>query len=161
MGRRRLGVLAPDVDPGVDETRSIDRGGEPAQLTRRRGRFGRRADPSTAVEAYLALVDDLRRHPDVRREDAETPTAHAARIRSSGRPAFALDLLAADYALARYGDLTLSPGEDRRAVGRWRMLRRALTQGSRGRPAATAVEPIIPRQEVDAAGSRTGTRTGG
>jgi hypothetical protein len=37
-----------------------------------------------------------------------------------------LDLLAADYALARYGGVDLPPREDVKAVSRWRSLRRRL-----------------------------------
>jgi hypothetical protein len=69
-----------------------------------------------------------------------------------------LDLLAADYALARYGDVALSAGEDRRAVGRWRLLRRSLTHGPRVRPGATAAEAAVPQPALDAEGARTGTR---
>ena len=39
-----------------------------------------------------------------------------------------LDLLAADYALVRYGGKDLSPREHQRALGRWRSLRRRLTR---------------------------------
>ncbi|HET7472298.1 MAG TPA: DUF4129 domain-containing protein [Candidatus Limnocylindrales bacterium] len=148
----------PADEPAVDETRAIDRGGEPAGPARRRGRFGRRAEPATAVEAYVALVDELDRRPDVRREPAETPAGHAARLRSAGRSGLALDLLAADYALARYGGARLSASEDRRAIGRWRSLRRSLAHGPRARPGATAAEPAVPRTEMDAEGTRTGTR---
>jgi hypothetical protein len=74
----------------------------------------------------VALVDDLERHVDVRRDPAETPTAHAARLRTNGRSGLSLDLLAADYALARYGGVELPAREDRRAVARWRDLRRRI-----------------------------------
>jgi hypothetical protein len=113
----------PAPDGLIGETRTIDPSGE-GLAPRRRNRFGFRAAPTTAVQAYVALVNDLDRHPDVRREAAETPAAHAARLRSAGRAGLSLDLLAADYALARYGAVTLPANEDRRAVGRWRMLRR-------------------------------------
>jgi hypothetical protein len=151
----------PSVEPDVDETRSIDRGGDPTGPLRRRSRFGRRIEPRTAVEAYVALVGDLGRHDVVRREDAETPAAHAARIRATGRPTLSLDLLAADYALARYGGVALTAGEDRRAVARWRRLRRTLTSGLRARTGATAAEPVVPQREVTPEGARAGTRTGG
>lgn len=112
------------VDDLVAEERSIEPGGDPGVPRRRRNRFGRRADPATAAAAYVALVDDLERHPDVRRAAAETPAEHAARLRSIGRSDLSLHLLAADYALARYGGVELPVREDRRAVGRWRVLRR-------------------------------------
>ncbi|HET7029050.1 MAG TPA: DUF4129 domain-containing protein [Candidatus Limnocylindrales bacterium] len=150
----------PAVEPGVDETRSIDRGGEPIGPLRRRGRFGRRIEPANAIEAYVALVDDLERDPDVRRDPAETPAAHAARLRASDRSGLSLELLAADYGLARYGGVTLTDREDRRAISRWRTLRRSLRHAPRPRPGATSAEPVVPRPEAGD-GSRMGTRTGG
>lgn len=115
------------VNELVAEEHSIEPGGDPGVPRRRRNRFGRRADPDGAAAAYVALVDDLDRHPDVRRLPAETPAEHAARLRSIGRSDLALHLLAADYALARYGGVALPEREDRRAVKRWRMLRRRIT----------------------------------
>ncbi len=114
----------PLAEDDVLETRIIDRGDVPA----RRGRRWRRRhrEPVDAVAAYLALVDDLAARPDVRRDAAETPAAHARRLRQAGGTAFGLDLLAADYALARFAGVTLSEREDRRAVARWRALHRSL-----------------------------------
>jgi hypothetical protein len=128
---------APTLDAALDETRTIDpsEAGLSARR-RRRSRFGFRSAPLTAVEAYVALVGDLERHVDVRRDPAETPAAHAARLRASGRSGLSLDLLAADYGLARYGGLELPAREDRRAVARWRVLRRQIAI----RPAG-AVDP--------------------
>jgi hypothetical protein len=122
---------APDGLPG--ETRTIDASDDGAVLARRRSRFGFRPAPLTAPQAYVALIEDLERHRDVRRAPAETPAAHAARLRASGRSGLSLDLLAADYALARYGGVALPEDEDRRAVARWRALRRRLTSGRRDR----------------------------
>ena len=112
----------------VDEVRQIDHG-DTAMGRPPRWRFGRRRaepDPSDAAAAYVRLIADIDRRPDVRREPAETPAAHAARLRATGRADLSLDLLAADYALARFGGVTLSPAEERRAIGRWRGLRRRL-----------------------------------
>jgi hypothetical protein len=118
---------APAHEVEFDETRSIDPSDAGLSTGRsRRSRFGFRAAPVTAVEAYVALVGDLERHADVRREPAETPAAHAARLRANGRSGLSLDLLAADYALARYGGVELPGREDRRAVARWRVLRRRI-----------------------------------
>ena len=114
----------PDEDL-VEETRTIDRGRGPA-IARRRRRLARRRSPVDAVGAYIALLDDLAPYADVRRAVSETPAEHAARLRAAGRSGLRLDLLAADYGLARYGGLELSPREDRRAIERWRHLRRRL-----------------------------------
>ena len=135
--------VTPPV-PGVEEERWIDMTGGPPDRRRRRWWLRARSEPTNAVAAYVALVDDLDRHAHVRREPAETPAEHAARLRAIGRSRLSLDLLAADYALARYGGLALAPHEDRRAIGRWRMLRRRIP----------AVPPgwIVPTD--DAAGGR-------
>jgi hypothetical protein len=117
----------PDEDL-VEETRTIDHGSGGEEPRRRRRRFGRRPEPAGAAAAYVALVADLDRHPAVRRDPAETPAEHAARLRSEGRAELSLDLLAADYALACYGGLELPDREERRAVGRWRVLRRRLVR---------------------------------
>jgi hypothetical protein len=117
-----------DADP--TESRVIDRGGSAVRPRRlRRRRFGRRPDPVDAVSAYRA-IDEALRPTALRRRPGETPAEHARRLRAGGAtPAgLALDLLAADYALARFGGVPLSPAEDRRAVERWRLLRRSLTE---------------------------------
>ena len=113
----------PLVEEDVAESRSIDRS-EPGSRPRRRAR--RRPDPVDAVTAYLALVEDLEPLPAARREPAESPAEHARRLREAGRGGLELDLLAADYALVRFGGVGLSPGEDRRGVARWRALRSRL-----------------------------------
>ena len=117
----------PDEDL-LAETRTIDRGADPHEPARRRRRFGRRPEPASAAAAYVALVGDLDRHPAVRRDAAETPAEHAARLRSAGRADLSLDLLAADYALARYGAVELTAREDRRGIARWHLLRRRLVR---------------------------------
>jgi hypothetical protein len=119
------------VDEGVAEERTIDTG-PPEQRTGGGWRPKRPAratgPPETGAEAYLALLHDLDPVPTRRRADAESPAEHARRLRSQGLGADGLDLLAADYALAAFGGRTLTPGEERRAVARWRRLRRALRQ---------------------------------
>ncbi len=117
---------APDPS-GLDEIRSIDHGDATTiRMPRRLGRRPGVPDPTTAVEAYVRLLADIDRRPDVRRDAAETPAAHAARLRARGAADLSLDFLAADYALARFGGVALSPAEDRRALDRWRRLRRSL-----------------------------------
>jgi lysylphosphatidylglycerol synthetase-like protein (DUF2156 family) len=116
----------PPAEDLADETRTIDRGEGEAAPHRRRRWLGRVAAPVDAAAAYVALVRDLDSHPAVRRRSGETPAEHAARLRSEGRSGLPLDLLAADYALVRYGRVDLPPSEDQRAVRRWRLLRRVL-----------------------------------
>ena len=122
----------PRFEDDVPETRTIDRGidrpgsGRFARLGRRR-----RPEPIDAATAYEALIDDVADRPAVRREPAETPAEHARRLRSAGSSDLSLDLLAADYALARFAGVSLSTRENLRAVNRWRSLRRSL--GRRGR----------------------------
>ena len=63
----------------------------------------------------------------MRREPGETPAEHAARLRGTGWGTLALDLLAADYGLVRFGGATLTEAEDRRGIRRASLLRRRLT----------------------------------
>jgi hypothetical protein len=122
---------SPAEDGAVRETRTIDRGESSSAIPRlRRRRFGT-APPADAVAAYRALVAELDRSPELRRSPTETPQEHAHRLRMIGATGLSLDLLAADYALARFGDVTLSRREHRRAIGRWRSLRNDLAK-SRG-----------------------------
>jgi hypothetical protein len=69
---------------------------------------------------------DLADRNGVRRQAWETPHEHAERLRRERQGALPLNLLAADYALSEFGAVELSPTENRRAVGRWRTLRRQL-----------------------------------
>lgn len=121
----RTSRRAPDSD--VPEERIIDFGEaatEPAvRLRRRRQRGG---SPVDAPTAYVALLRDLEREERLRRDPAESPAEHARRLRRDGRGALGLDLLAADYELARFGDIGLTAAEHRRGIERWRRLRRIL-----------------------------------
>jgi Domain of unknown function (DUF4129) len=109
----------------VPEERWIDTGERTPMAGRRFGRVRRprRIAPTTAAEAYLATLADLEGQPERRREPAESPAEHAARLRASRQGALSLDLLAADYELVRFGGGNVSAQEDRRAVRRWRRLR--------------------------------------
>jgi hypothetical protein len=112
------------------ETRWIDHGDtteHPRGGRRRLGTRFRRPAPGDAVAAYRALIEALAPRPRVRREPGETPAEHAARLRRSGMGALSLDLLAADYGLVRYGGVSLSGTEQRRAIARATQLRRRLT----------------------------------
>ncbi len=111
----------------------------------------------------MALLADINRHPELRREPAETPSEHAARLREAGASGLALDLLAADYALVRDGGRILSPHEDRRAVDRWRTLRASLPHWAKERArtaGALAGDAAVPRPAGPTEGSRTGVRAG-
>ena len=124
----RLWLRRPrDEEPEVPETREIDRGEWDTDAPRRRrGRWSRRAEPRDAAAAYRSLLEELEAYPALRRRAGETPTEHAARLRGEGRGALALELLAADYGLARFGAVDLTPREHRRALARAKGLRRRL-----------------------------------
>ncbi len=79
--------------------------------------------PRDAVAAYLRVLDEMALDTELARRPEETPHDHALRLRPSARAGLALDLLAADYELARFGAVALTPAENRRAIGRWRRLR--------------------------------------
>lgn len=126
----------------VSEERFIDRG-EVVPPARRKQRWvSFRGAPEDALAAYQSLLADLAERGGVRRAASETPHEHAARLRREGSASLSLELLAADYALAGYGGVTLSAAENRRAVRRWRSLRRTLRARAEdglpaeGRPAA-------------------------
>jgi hypothetical protein len=76
--------------------------------------------PYDAVTAYLAALE-LFDPGQLMRREAESPLAHARRVTDRQ-----LSLLAADYALARYGGRALTRLEHLRALGRWRRLRTRL-----------------------------------
>jgi len=87
-------------------------------------RLPRRHSPTSAAEAYVALLSDLADQGDLARKPAETPRSHAGRAGRLGLPHLSLALLAADYELAVYGQTEVSRPETARAIGRWRRLRR-------------------------------------
>ena len=115
------------VDGEVAEDREV----EPPigmRLTRPRLQMPRRhGAPRSASEAYVASLEVLAGRPEFARLASETPAEHAGRIRGViGAP---LRQLAADYALAEFGQRTLTPAEHRRAIVRWRRIREADTTG--------------------------------
>lgn len=116
----------PTSTPGMHEERSFR---VPEQQIRvslprlRRARSATRRRPYDAVTAYLAGLEVLAAHdPASGRADHETPRAHARRIDAGAEVA----ALQADYSLVRYGGRALSDAEHRRALDRWRRLRRRL-----------------------------------
>ncbi len=79
--------------------------------------------PTDAVTAYLAALDDLAAYdPQSAHDEHETPRSHARRVRAGSE----LDALQADYALDRYGNRPLTDAEHRRAIGRRQRLRSRL-----------------------------------
>ena len=135
-----------DADLAVTETRTVDRSGPPS-ARRPLWRPHRHPDPAGAAAAYLALLRDLARHPDLRRASFETPAEHAVRIRDAGFAEISLGLLAADYALERDAGRILSAAEDRRGVLRWRRLRTSLVAWSRALAEAADAGPTLSRED--------------
>ena len=121
----------------------------------RRPRLPFRRAPSDAVAAYRALLGDLDERPPVRRDPAETPAEHARRMRDRGFAGLSLDLLAADYALARFGDVRLTEREHRRAIARWRGLPPAARASEHHSPAdPLAGDSAPPEPDLIAASDR-------
>jgi hypothetical protein len=137
--------VATDLD--VAETRTVDRTAEP-RARRSLWRPHRRHDPTDAVTAYVELIRELDRHPELRRDATETPAEHARRLRLAGAPSLPLDLLAADYALVRDAGTTLPPREERRAVDRWRQLRSSLAGWARVQAEGAAAGPATSREDL-------------
>ena len=138
LARLWMQRIAPPEESDVPEVRWIDVGTGPRR-GRPRVRWRQQSAPTDAAAAYLALLDDLASRAPLGRTPGETPAEHAARLRRAGTGALSLDLLAADYALARFAGVRLTTAEDRRAIGRWRTLRRRL-----GRPDRTRLTPGSP-----------------
>ena len=121
LGDRRSRVLAE-----ADDTGSLGWG-----LRRRLRALARRGRPADAVAAYLATLRALEPYAELRRAEGETPAAHAHRLHEAGPGSLELDLLAADFELARWGGRRISAAEDRRAVGRWERFRGRLADRPR------------------------------
>jgi hypothetical protein len=122
---RRRWVSTPGTRAETDDDREtvVDWGVLAAPWRWRPSRGPRHGPPHDAVGAYRAALAELNTDATTRRAPAETPGAHARRLRGDGTGGFALELLAADYGLARYADRPLSPREDRRALARYRRIR--------------------------------------
>jgi hypothetical protein len=156
------------VEQAGDEERWIDHGDSGGRdiARSRRWRSPRgRGRPADAVAAYRALLEVLASRNGVRREDGETPAAHAARLREGGVGALELDLLAADYGLVRFGGVGLSDAEERRAVRRASILRRLLVgqrhaSKSAGAGPGAAAKPGEDAAPGDGPGARSRFRVG-
>ncbi|MEO7663746.1 MAG: DUF4129 domain-containing protein [Candidatus Limnocylindrales bacterium] len=129
--------VASLADDSAD-VRTIDRGAPRVLRARRRSRFGTREAPLDAIAAYRALVAWLADRPALARGATETPGEHARRLRRAGRGSLSLDLLAADYVLAEFGGAALPRREDRRAIDRFRRLRRIFGREPRAADLETA-----------------------
>lgn len=154
-------------EPVEDEFRVIDHGGtgETRPRLRRSPRFRRRDRPTDAVAAYRALLEDLDGRRPVAREPGETPAEHAHRLRTAGHGGLTLELLAADYGLARFGGVALSAPETRRAIGRAERLRAALLRvpvehGETDQATAGLRGTTSPEAPIGRRGSRRGTGLG-
>jgi hypothetical protein len=90
-----------------------------------------RRRPTSAIEAYVALLDELVDQGELGRRPDETPRSHAERAGKLGLPRLPLGLLAADYELAVYGRAAISEQETKRALGRWQRLRKLARKMSR------------------------------
>jgi hypothetical protein len=121
VARARL----PEPPPSVS-------GQSPSPLARARKRLTRsraagrrtvRRNPTSAAEAYLALLDDLEGREKLARLPTETPRDHAHRVGEEGLDLFPLALLAADYQLTTYARVDVTEQETARALARWRRLR--------------------------------------
>jgi hypothetical protein len=125
LARRWQGASRRTLAPrGVEEHRRFELSLRPTVGPPRLPRRIRSWFAPDAAGAYPRLLRDWSRDPDRRRDPAETPAAHAARLRRTGHGDPALDLLAADHQLMRFGGRRLTDAEQRRAVARWRRLRR-------------------------------------
>ena len=124
LTRREDTVLEPDLGYS-DIERAIVVPDDPKSPPRVRWR--RRGRPRDAVGAYLSAIAELDLHGDLARQPAETPAAHAQRLRARERAGNTdLARLAAAYQLARYGARRITRLENLRAVGRFNRLRRLL-----------------------------------
>jgi hypothetical protein len=133
---RRTADPSNRAGPGERRIRPVGDGddlGSPGWQVRRRLRaLVRRGRPADAVAAYLATLRALEPYAELRRADGETPAEHARRLHDAGPGSLELDLLAADYELARWGGRRISMAEDRRAIGRWERVRAGLAERPRG-----------------------------
>jgi hypothetical protein len=130
---------APARLEDAGEERTIDRGPErehqASPVPSRQPRWG--GAPRDAAEAYLAALDLLAAHDDLRRLAGETPAEHVRRLSSPEPPAASptiarpLALLAADFELFRFAGRALTPAEHRRGLARWGSIRAAVRKRPR------------------------------
>ncbi|HVA85692.1 MAG TPA: DUF4129 domain-containing protein [Candidatus Saccharimonadales bacterium] len=124
--RRAEARLAPREERAIERSPAAEPARRPRRSLLHLPWGGREPPPTDAVEAYLAALADLERDPELGRRANESPARHARRLREAGSGSLEFELLAADYQLARFGGVPLTPGEQRRAIDRWRRLRGGL-----------------------------------
>lgn len=122
--RRRARVVLPDAFEEraivLPEPEPPSRGAPAAPAARRqRSRDG-------TLGAYLRALEALERDGRWARRNDETPAAHARRAHATGLGVEGFRRLAAAYQLLSYGSRRPGHGEERRAAGRLRALRRRL-----------------------------------
>jgi hypothetical protein len=122
-------VAAPPIGVVDERVTEAPAGGDSDRWRLRRpwASVRRRGQPTDAAEAYLAVLELMDGTSATARGSSETPAAHARRLRAAGDGSLALELLAADYELARFGGARLTAAENRRALDRWRRLRAAVS----------------------------------
>jgi Domain of unknown function (DUF4129) len=154
----RSPTLAPYKAPSEDRSFVRPRLSLRLDLSARRLTLPRRQPaPTDAATAYVAVLHLLASRPDLARQAAESPLAHARRVRTGGLPDAALSLLAADFQLQRYGDRQLGLQERRKALARWRRIRavvRTPRPATARKPSAQVSAGAPPRS-----GHSTGVRT--
>ncbi len=129
-GRPNERLVGGDLRTYAADPTEVD-GERGSGLGHRLRALARRGRPTDAVTAYVAALRELAGHRELDRSPAETPAAHARRLHQVGAGTLELDLLAADFELARWGGRSISRAEDRRAIRRWERLRRRLAEAPR------------------------------
>jgi hypothetical protein len=163
LGQRRDRRPLEDVAPDAPSRLALDRAANPRRrlwLPWRR----RPGPPGDAVGAYRAALAELAHEPATERQPGETPSEHARRLRVAGTGGLALELLAADYELVRFGGRDLAAREHARAIGRWHTVRdaaeaRRWAEALAQRAAAErrgGEEPSGPDQDDEATRERAG-----
>jgi hypothetical protein len=127
LSRQEGGKVPPHEVAGIVEHAIVVPSADP--VSPGGGARRRRGAAHGAVAAYVRAVDILAAHPEWARGESETPAEHSRRVRQDEMPgAIDFSRLAADYQLARYAEVPITPREDRRAFSRLDKVRRALAR---------------------------------
>ena len=156
LRRGRVGRLS-GVELDEEHSTVVDWRGFGAAVSRPRlARRSRGRAPTDAVEAYRAALEVLGADSTSARGAGETPAAHAERLRGAGLGGLSLELLAADYSVARFGGRRLTRNEDARGVRRWRRI--VAETETRRATAAVAKAAAEAREGADGAADRAEAR---